>query len=129
KRIFTAEELRAYFATTTRVGPAAHVATDEQYLTTRDAGGFGDDSIRPRTVHDGHGVAARLVGSAEKRLAKGPRRRISSAGAPSSTIELSSRTTTLRAAIASACRCVITMTVWAVRPFTPSYAANTVCSD
>jgi hypothetical protein len=27
KRIFTAEELRGYFATTTRVGPAAHGAT------------------------------------------------------------------------------------------------------
>ena len=41
KRIFTAEELRGYFATTTRVGPAAHVTTDEQYLTMRDAGAFG----------------------------------------------------------------------------------------
>ena len=45
KRIFTAEELRGYFATTTRVGPAAHVATDEQYLTMRDAGAFGDDVV------------------------------------------------------------------------------------
>jgi hypothetical protein len=45
KRIFTAEELRRYFATTTRVGPAAHVATDEQYLTMRDAGAFGDDVV------------------------------------------------------------------------------------
>ena len=45
KRIFTAEELREYFATTTRVGPAAHVATDEQYLTMRDAGAFGDDVV------------------------------------------------------------------------------------
>lgn len=31
KRIFTAEELRGCFATTPRVGPAAHVATDGQY--------------------------------------------------------------------------------------------------
>lgn len=45
KRIFTAEELRLYFATTTRVGPAAHVATDEQYLTMRDAGAFGADVV------------------------------------------------------------------------------------
>lgn len=36
KRIFTAGERRGYFATTTRVGPAAHVVTDEQYLTMRD---------------------------------------------------------------------------------------------
>ena len=45
KRIFTAEELRGYFTTTTRVGPAAHVATDEQYVTMRDAGAFGDDVV------------------------------------------------------------------------------------
>jgi hypothetical protein len=45
KRIFTAEELGGYFATTTRVGPAAHVATDEQYLTMRAAGAFGDDAV------------------------------------------------------------------------------------
>ena len=45
KRIFTAEELLAYFATTTRVGPAAHVATDEQYETMRDAGAFDDDVV------------------------------------------------------------------------------------
>ena len=45
KRIFTAEELNGYFATTARVGPAAHVATDEQYLTMRDAGAFGDDAV------------------------------------------------------------------------------------
>ena len=36
KRIFTAEELRAYFATITRVGPAAQVATAEQYETMRE---------------------------------------------------------------------------------------------
>ena len=45
KRTFTAEELSGYFATATRVGPAAHVATDEQYLTMRDAGAFGDDAV------------------------------------------------------------------------------------
>jgi hypothetical protein len=45
KRIFAAEELRGYLAATTRVGPAAHVATDEQYLTMRDAGAFGDDVV------------------------------------------------------------------------------------
>ena len=44
-RIFTTEEVRAYFATTTRVGPAAHVATDEQYQTMRDAGAFDDDVV------------------------------------------------------------------------------------
>jgi hypothetical protein len=43
KRIFTAEELRAYFATPRRVGPAAHVAPEEQYETMRDAGAFDDD--------------------------------------------------------------------------------------
>ena len=31
KRIFTVDELNTYFATTTRVGPAAHVATEEEY--------------------------------------------------------------------------------------------------
>lgn len=46
KRIFTAEQLAAYFATTTRVGPAAHVATDEQYRTMRDAGALDDDVVR-----------------------------------------------------------------------------------
>jgi len=45
QRIFTAEELRRYFATTTRVGAAAHTLTDEQYLTMRDAGAFGDDAV------------------------------------------------------------------------------------
>jgi hypothetical protein len=44
-RIFTTEELRAYFATTARVGPAAHVATEEQYQTMRDAGAFDEDVI------------------------------------------------------------------------------------
>ena len=45
RRIFTTEELREYFATTTRVGPAAHVATEEQHQTMRDAGMFGDDVV------------------------------------------------------------------------------------
>jgi hypothetical protein len=45
RRIFTTEELRAYFATTTRIGPAAHVATEEQYQTMRDAGAFDDDVV------------------------------------------------------------------------------------
>lgn len=40
RRIFTTDELREYFATTARVGPAAHVATAEQYQTMRDAGMF-----------------------------------------------------------------------------------------
>jgi len=44
-RIFTAEELRVYFATTTRVGPVAHVATEEQYETMRDAGALDDDVV------------------------------------------------------------------------------------
>jgi hypothetical protein len=35
-----------YFATTRRIGQAAHVATDEQYQTMRDAGAFDDDVIR-----------------------------------------------------------------------------------
>ena len=39
------EELRTYFATTTRVGPAAHVATEEQYQMMRDAGAFDDDAV------------------------------------------------------------------------------------
>ena len=43
RRIFTTDELREYFATTMRVGPAAHVATAEQYQTMRDAGMFDDD--------------------------------------------------------------------------------------
>lgn len=45
KRIFTADELRRYFATTTRVGAAAHVASDEEYETMRDAGMFDNDVI------------------------------------------------------------------------------------
>lgn len=45
KRIFTAEQLAVYFATTTRVGPAAHVATEEQYQAMRDAGALDDDVV------------------------------------------------------------------------------------
>src|SRR5262245_11348586 len=43
RRVFTTEEPRAYFATTARVGPAAHVVTEEQYQTMRGAGAFDDD--------------------------------------------------------------------------------------
>ncbi len=45
RRIFTHEELHAYFATATRVGAAAHVCTDDQYQTMRDAGAFGKDVL------------------------------------------------------------------------------------
>jgi hypothetical protein len=45
RRIFTNEELRQYFATTTRVGALAHAATQEQYDTMRDAGAFDDDAV------------------------------------------------------------------------------------
>ena len=41
----TEEQLRTYFATTTRVGPAAHVATEQQYQTMRDAGTFDEDAV------------------------------------------------------------------------------------
>jgi hypothetical protein len=46
KGIFTAEELAMYFAMTRRVGPVAHVATEEQYQTMRDAGALDDDVVR-----------------------------------------------------------------------------------
>lgn len=45
RRMFTREELRAYFATTTRVGAAAHICTEEQYQTMRNAGAFGEDVL------------------------------------------------------------------------------------
>jgi len=48
-RIFTTEELRTYFATTTRVGAAAHVTTEEQYQTIRDAGACDDSGISGAT--------------------------------------------------------------------------------
>lgn len=44
-RIFTSVELREYFATTTRVGPAGHAATEEQYQTMREARVFDDDVV------------------------------------------------------------------------------------
>jgi hypothetical protein len=46
RRIFTAEQLAEYFAATTRIGVAAHVATDEQYQTMRDAGALDNDVVR-----------------------------------------------------------------------------------
>ena len=45
KRIFAADELRRYFATTTRVGAAGHVASNQEYETMRDAGMFDNDVI------------------------------------------------------------------------------------
>ncbi len=45
KRIFTVEELNRYFATTTRVGSAAHVATDDEYELMREAGMFDNDVV------------------------------------------------------------------------------------
>jgi hypothetical protein len=45
REIFTNDELRTYFATTTRVGAAGHVLTDEQYQTMRDAGALDDDAV------------------------------------------------------------------------------------
>ena len=44
-RIFTVDELNTYFAATTRVGSAAHVATDDEYEFMREAGMFDDDVI------------------------------------------------------------------------------------
>lgn len=49
RRIFTRVELREYFATTTRVGPAAHAATEEQYQTMREARVFDDDVVSGAT--------------------------------------------------------------------------------
>jgi hypothetical protein len=43
--IFTHDELRTYFATTTRVGAAGHVLTDEQYETMRDAAALREDAV------------------------------------------------------------------------------------
>src|SRR5712671_2087002 len=45
RRIFTPEELSAYFSTATRVGAPAHACTEEQYRTMRDAGAFGEDVL------------------------------------------------------------------------------------
>jgi hypothetical protein len=49
KRIFTVDELNTYFATTTRVGSAAHVATEEEYELMREAGMFDDDLVSGAT--------------------------------------------------------------------------------
>ena len=43
--MFTNEELTEYFATTRRVGALAHVATEEQYQTMRDAGAFEENAV------------------------------------------------------------------------------------
>jgi hypothetical protein len=45
RRTFTNEELTAYFASTKRVGALAHVATEEQYHTMRDAGVFEENAV------------------------------------------------------------------------------------
>lgn len=45
RRMFTNEELAEYFATTRRVGPLAHVATEEQYQTMRDARAFEENAV------------------------------------------------------------------------------------
>ena len=50
KRIFTVDELNKYFATTARVGAAAHVATDDEYEFMREAGMFDDDVISGAAV-------------------------------------------------------------------------------
>jgi hypothetical protein len=45
RRMFTNEELTAYFATTRRVGALAHIATEEQYQTMRDAGALEENPV------------------------------------------------------------------------------------
>ena len=45
RRIFTDDELQAYFATATRIGVTGHVCTEEQYETMRDAGAFDEDVV------------------------------------------------------------------------------------
>lgn len=49
RRIFTADELRQYFATATRVGAAGHVASDAEYETMRNAGMFDEDIVSGAT--------------------------------------------------------------------------------
>jgi hypothetical protein len=49
RQIFTDEELKAYFATATRIGVTGHVCTEEQYETMRDAGAFGEDAVTGAT--------------------------------------------------------------------------------
>ena len=46
RRMFTVEQLGLYFATATRVGPSAHVTTEKQFQTMRDAGALDDDVVR-----------------------------------------------------------------------------------
>lgn len=45
RRMFTNEELTAYFATTRRVGALAHIATEQQYQTMRYAGTFEESAV------------------------------------------------------------------------------------
>jgi hypothetical protein len=69
RRVFTNEELTEYFAMTRRVGALAHVATEEQYQTMRDAGAFEENAVagaadailfeRARELLLGNGLAAR----------------------------------------------------------------------
>jgi hypothetical protein len=49
RRIFTDDELKAYFATATRIGVTGHVCTEEQYETMRDAGAFDEDAVTGAT--------------------------------------------------------------------------------
>lgn len=49
RQIFTDEELKAYFATATRIGVTGHVCTEEQYETMRDAGAFDEDVVTGAT--------------------------------------------------------------------------------
>jgi hypothetical protein len=49
RQIFTDEELRAHFATATRIGVTGHVCTEEQYKTMRDAGAFDEDVVTGAT--------------------------------------------------------------------------------
>jgi len=46
KKIFTPDEIRAYFENLTHVGPAGHVMTDEQYKVLRDAGALDTNVVR-----------------------------------------------------------------------------------
>lgn len=50
RQIFTDQELKAYFATATRIGVTGHVvSTDDQYETMRDAGAFDEDAVTGAT--------------------------------------------------------------------------------
>jgi hypothetical protein len=46
KNIFTPDEIRSYFEHLTRVGPAGHVLTDEEYNVMRDAGALDTSVVR-----------------------------------------------------------------------------------